>query len=278
MPTSAAFHRLEEADLPGALALSAEAGWNQVAEDWRLFLRHGAVHGLRGADGGWQATGAVLPYGSFGWISMVLVTEAARGRGLGTAVLREAMAALEAAGQVAFLDATPAGERIYRPLGFRPVFPLMRWRGEGQGGTDLPGGLRLVEPADLPALVALDAAAFGVARPDILADLWRRTPEAALMLADGSGFILARPGRQALQLGPMVAANEAAAAGLLGAALGRARGPVLLDLPRRWFCLATLLAKAGFREERPYLRMALGRETGFGDDARLFLIAGPELG
>jgi GNAT superfamily N-acetyltransferase len=278
VPTSAAFHRLEEADLPGALALSAEAGWNQVAEDWRLFLRHGAVHGLRGADGGWHATGAVLPYGSFGWISMVLVTAAARGRGLGTAVLREAMAALKAAGQVAFLDATPAGERIYRPLGFRPVFPLMRWRGEGQGGTDLPGGLRVVVEADLPALAALDAVAFGAARPDILADLWRRAPQAALTLADGSGFILARPGRQALQFGPLVAPDEDAAARLLRAALGRVRGPVLLDVPRRWSSLAALLARAGFCEERPYLRMALGRESGFGDDARMFLIAGPELG
>ncbi len=278
MPTSASFQRLGEADLPGALALSAEAGWNQVAEDWRLFLRHGAVHGLRGADGAWQATGAVLPYGPFGWISMVLVTAAARGRGLGTAVLREAMAVLAAAGQVAFLDATPAGERIYRPLGFRPVLPLMRWRGEAQDAAALPAGLRPVEAADLPALAALDAAAFGAPRSAILADLHRRAPDAALMLADGTGFILARPGRQATQLGPLVAEDEATAARLLDGALGQVRGPVLLDLPQRWSGLAASLAGRGFREERPYLRMALGRESGFGDEARTFLIAGPELG
>ena len=278
MPTSASFQRLGEADLPGALALSAEAGWNQVEADWRLFLRHGAVHGHRGADGALRATGAILPYGAFGWISMVLVTAAARGQGLGTAVLREAMAALAAAGQVAFLDATPAGERIYRPLGFRPVFPLMRWRGEAAGGGGLPPGLRPAAAADLPAIAAADAAAFGAPRPAVIEDLWRRAPEAALVLEGGAGFLLARPGRQALQLGPLVAPDEAAAAGLLRAALGRVRGPVLLDLPQGWSGLAALLAARGFREERPYLRMALGREAGVGDPARLFLIAGPELG
>ncbi|WP_052213658.1 GNAT family N-acetyltransferase [Belnapia sp. F-4-1] len=269
---------LGEADLPGALALSAEAGWNQVEADWRLFLRHGTVHGQRGADGALRATGAVLPYGPFGWISMVLVTASARGRGLGTAVLREAMAELAARGQAALLDATPAGERIYHPLGFRPVFPLLRWRGEASGGGAPEPGLRSATAADLPAITAADAEAFGVPRPAIIEDLWRRAPEAALVLEGGEGFLLARPGRQALQLGPLVAPDEAAAARLLRAALGRARGPVLLDLPRRWSGLAALLAEAGFREERPYLRMALGREAAFGDPARLFLIAGPELG
>ncbi len=277
-PTSPGLHRLDEAALPGALALSAEAGWNQLAEDWRIFLAHGVVHGLRGPDGRLQASGAILPYGPIGWISMVLVTAAARGQGLGTAVLRQAMAALAEAGQVAFLDATPAGQRIYHPLGFRSVFSLMRWRGEGRGLSPLPEGVRPAMAADLQAIEAADAVAFGAARPGILEGLWRRAPDQALVLEEGAGFVLARPGRQALQIGPLVAPDEAAAGLLLRAALGRTTGPVLLDLPERWAGLRAGLREAGFGEERPFLRMALGRDTGFGDPARLFLIAGPELG
>lgn len=268
--------RLDAAALPAALALSAEAGWNQVAEDWRIFLECGEVQGVAGPEG-LLGTGAILPYGGFGWISMVLVTAAARGQGIGTELLRHAIAALTGMGQVPLLDATPAGERIYRPLGFRPVFPLMRWRGTG-GGAMPAEGLRPVVAEDLPAIAALDAAAFGADRGDILAGLWRRASAPALMLAGGDGFVLARPGRQALQIGPLVAPNEVAAQRLLTAALGRIQGPVLLDLPTRWGGLSRLLQEGGFRQERPFLRMALDRQEAFGDPDRLFVVAGPELG
>ena len=158
-----AVERLDEGALAGALALSQEAGWNQSADDWRIFFRAGTVFGLR--EGGvLAATGAILPYDGFGWISMVLTTAAARGRGLGTAILRHAIAALSATGRVPVLDATPQGERIYRPLGFLPVTPLWRWRGMGLSGRQLPAGTRAATSGDAAAIVAADAAAFGVAR------------------------------------------------------------------------------------------------------------------
>jgi GNAT superfamily N-acetyltransferase len=269
--------RLDDAALPAALALSAEAGWNQVAEDWRIFLDRGAVHGVAGPES-LLGSGAILPYGGFGWVSMVLVTAAARGQGIGTGLLRHAIAALTDMDQVPVLDATPAGERIYRPLGFRPVFPLMRWRGMGGGAAPSMDGLRPVGAEDLAAIATLDAAAFGAARSDILTGLRRRAPAPALMLAGGDGFVLARPGRQALQIGPLVAPDEAAARRLLTAALGRVQGPVLLDLPTRWEGLSRLLQDARFRQERPFLRMALDRQEAFGDPDRLFVVAGPELG
>ncbi|MBR0643006.1 GNAT family N-acetyltransferase [Plastoroseomonas hellenica] len=270
-------HRLDAAALPAALALSAEAGWNQVTEDWRIFLDHGAVHGVSDASR-LLGTAAILPYSGFGWVSMVLVTAAARGRGVGTLLLRHAIAALTATDQVPVLDATPAGERIYHPLGFRPVFPLMRWRGEAGGAISSAEDLRPIGADDLPAITALDARAFGAMRSDILAGLWRRAPAPAVMLAGGDGFVLARPGRQALQIGPLVAPDEVTARRLLAAALARVSGPVLVDLPTRWDGLARLLQDNGFRQERPFLRMALERREAFGDPDRLFAVAGPELG
>jgi hypothetical protein len=35
------FQRLTEDHIAECVALSAEASWNQKAEDWALFLRHG---------------------------------------------------------------------------------------------------------------------------------------------------------------------------------------------------------------------------------------------
>src|SRR5260370_29817941 len=37
---------LAPAHAPAALELSAEAGWNQTADDWKVFLAHGRVTGV----------------------------------------------------------------------------------------------------------------------------------------------------------------------------------------------------------------------------------------
>jgi hypothetical protein len=54
--------RLAPEELPDAEALVAEAGWNQVGADWRIFLERGTVYAVR-ADGRVIATAATLPYG-----------------------------------------------------------------------------------------------------------------------------------------------------------------------------------------------------------------------
>ncbi|SHJ24514.1 Acetyltransferase (GNAT) domain-containing protein [Roseomonas rosea] len=277
-PTEAHFIApLTPGAMPGCLALSAEAGWNQAAEDWDLFFRHGRVFGVLEA-GSPLATGAILPFpdGGFGWVSMVLVAGTKRGRGLGTAILRRCMAALEAQGLRPVLDATPAGERIYRPLGFQPQLGLTRWR--GQGGGEAPEGVRQLSTADLPALTDTDAKGFGAARGFVLEALLGRAAAQAFGAAGGSGFVLARPGRQALQIGPLVAEDEAGAIRLLDAALAATRGPVLMDLADRWPGFAAHLRERGFTPERPFNRMALKRAEPFGTPSRVFLVAGPELG
>jgi len=73
---------LGEGAIGDCLALSAEAGWNQTAEDWALFMRHGTVFGVPGGNAQTIASGAVLPYPDrFAWISMVLVTAPRRASG-----------------------------------------------------------------------------------------------------------------------------------------------------------------------------------------------------
>jgi hypothetical protein len=99
-----------------------------------------------------------------------------------------------------------------------------------------------------------------------------------LVAEDKAGFVLARPGRIATQIGPVVAANEDVAADLLDAALGRISGPVFLDLIDGREILARRLRQDGFTVQRPFLRMGLKRRVPFGDAARLFVVAGPEFG
>ncbi|MCR0985318.1 GNAT family N-acetyltransferase [Roseomonas populi] len=260
--------------MAGCLALSREAGWNQAEADWRLFFGQGTVFGIGGERP--VATGAILPYreGGFAWIGMVLVTASMRGRGLGTRILRHGLALLAEAGLHPVLDATPAGARIYRPLGFVEQLGLTRWR--GPGGGEAPPGPRPAAAEDLPRLAALDGAAFGAPRPALLRELLERAPSLAFVAGDG--LVLGRDGDRATQLGPLVAPDEAAALPLLQAALSRVRGEAIIDLADRCTILAGALRARGFAPERPYTRMALGHATPFGDPSRLMAVAGPELG
>jgi ribosomal protein S18 acetylase RimI-like enzyme len=271
---------LSEGSICGCMTLSAEAGWNQTPDDWAVFVRHGIVFGL--VDGGVPvASGAVLPYpNGFAWISMVLVTTKRRRERIGTRILETCCAEIARRGLVAMLDATPAGERVYRPLGFEPMFKLTRWQGRSAGGSSkLPADMRPMTEQDMAAVIALDAAAFGAHRQFLLEGFFRRQPQLAFVTGkDVNGFVLARPGRLATQIGPLIAADEDAAATLLSAALDSVRGPVFLDLADRWRALSGLLQKRGFTVQRPFLRMGMRRHAPFGDVARTFAIAGPEFG
>lgn len=271
---------LAEDRITGCMALSAEAGWNQTPDDWTVFLRRGTVFGL--LDGGVPvASGAILPYpNDFAWISMVLVTAKRRRERIGTRILETCCAEIARRGLVAMLDATPAGERVYRPLGFEPMFNLARWQGQGAGrSAKLPASIRPMTKDDMAAVVALDAAAFGAQRQFLLDGFFMRQPKLAFITEKNvTGFVLARPGRLATQIGPVIAADEDAAATLLSTALDSVRGPVFLDLADRWGELARLLQQRGFTVQRPYLRMGMRRRAPFGDVARTFVIAGPEFG
>jgi hypothetical protein len=130
-------------------------------------------------------------------------------------------------------------------------------------------------------VLTLDAAAFGCDRSPLLERLRGRSATFACVSEEGGrlrGFLLGREGRVATQLGPIVADDEATAAALAAWAAARLPAPVIVDALQRHGAFADWLAGHGFEEERPYTRMALGRDTLFGDPARTMAIAGPELG
>ena len=116
---------LTAAELPDAEALVREAGWNQVAADWEIFRALGTVFAARTGNRV-VATAAILPYGQFAWISMVLVAGEQRRRNLGTQLLKRCVDALREQGRVPVLDATPAGRPLYRALGFEETWGYHR--------------------------------------------------------------------------------------------------------------------------------------------------------
>jgi GNAT superfamily N-acetyltransferase len=269
-------------DVQSACALVAEAGWNQNAADWRIFLELGSAIGVKTGDGRLAATAATLPYPSgFGWISMVLVTAAFRRRGIATRLLERCIACLRAAGMVPVLDATPAGREVYKPLGFRDGWAIQRWRRRVDAALPSSPGVRQLEEKDWPDVLALDAVAFGCDRSPLLERLRQRSLGFACVMEDQGrlrGFLLGREGRIATQLGPIVADDEACAAALAAHAIRRLSAPIIVDALERHAAFAAWLAAQGFERERPYTRMALERGDLFGDPRATIAIAGPELG
>lgn len=277
--------RLGPERIGSGLALSAEAGWNQVAADWQLLLDAGTGLGLERPDGALAASAVVLPLGDrLAWIGMVLVTGSERRQGLATRLMRRCQALCAADGRVPGLDATPAGREVYRQLGFREVGRLSRLTA-AKVAPDAPapetGAVRPIEPGDMATVAAYDRTVTGADRAPILRALRERQPQAALLAErDGApaGYVLARDGRTATQIGPLVADTPDLARALFAAAARAVAGPVLVDVFDAQDAMIRDLTRMGFAGQRPFLRMLAGDAPTLAGDARLVLAAGPELG
>lgn len=275
--------RMAPADIEGGLCLCRASGWNQVARDWQHFL---AVNpnGARVLDKGGEVVGTVtsLRYGPFGWLAMVLVAPAERGRGLGSRLLD---AGLELLSDLAStrLDATPAGEGLYRTRGFTQEFRLLRMaRPSTTDRTCTPSArARRMEPQDLAAVAEWDIAAFGGDRRAVLEWLYEGAPEYAwIMEASGrpTGYLLGRHGFAHHHLGPVVAQDAQTALQILRTCLASHTGrSFIVDASEHSPDWVRGLQALGFVPQRPFLRMALGLDR-FGSLGHVFASAGPELG
>jgi hypothetical protein len=249
-------------------------------------LSFGRGYGLSLEDGTLAASTLTLPYGGdIAWISMVLVHPQCRRRGYATRLLRRALADLALDKRLPVLDATPAGREVYRQVGFRDTWSFRRlaldrpWR--GAAGPVGAVRVRALQASDWPDIAALDRSAFGADRDFLLRSFAARLPQAALVAErDGrlTGYLLGRDGREARQLGPLVARDASSAQALLAAALAAVVPPLYLDLVDRAADLHAWLAQGGFTMQRSFTRMVHGQAAAPGDDALVVCPAGPELG
>jgi GNAT superfamily N-acetyltransferase len=284
LPTGLVQKRLTPGDVPAALKLSQEPGWNQVAEDWSLMLGPGLTHGVFTEQGRLVASALSVPYGArYAWIAMVLVTAEFRRRGIATDLMRTCVEELLGRGLVPALDATPEGRQVYLPLGFKDVYSITRLFSDedARPGSPRHETVRPMIEDDLDAVADYDARLCGADRSFILTDLHRRRPEAAFLALQGKevvGYVLARNGWRSNQIGPLLAETPAIAQNLLAGALGGLSGPVCIDIGDRHKDLRGWLEDLCFKPQFPFIRMIHGRSEPFDDPNRVFIIAGPELG
>lgn len=274
---------LTDRDVDAALALSASCGWNQRADEWRMMLQI-APSGTFTAStpDGIVGTAIGIDYGNFGWIAMMLVNPAWRGRGLGARLLEAAMAALPPELPIR-LDATPLGRPLYERYGFVLESSLTRHVRPADAGS-LPaesGDVRPLEEPDLPAVMRLDDQISGAHRPGPLRWALGDAPRYAWIGLGTSGYCLGRGGRLFDHIGPIVADATESATALAAAAIARSGGRALvIDAHDTHERFVRWLGDVRFEPQRPLYRMC--RPGGAPAPARPapplteFAIMGPE--
>jgi GNAT superfamily N-acetyltransferase len=271
------------ADLPAAMTLVNQVGWNQTIADWARFVNaEPAGCFATSLDGHLVGTAATIIYdGQLAWIGMVIVDSAYRGRGIGRELLESVLDFLDGRGiPCVKLDATPAGKPVYEKFGFVGEREIMR--------------LALVRPscgapqpsaaprAVMNDVLRLDRQLFGVDRGELLRSLAVDAPELAVVIREGTeiiGYAFGRHGGRADHLGPWMARDGEAAARVLDTCLERSERPLVYvdcigDNP--W---ALRIAEArGFQLSRALTRMCRGANLFPGTTKYLGAIVGPEFG
>jgi GNAT superfamily N-acetyltransferase len=272
---------LTTADIPFALGLSGLAGWNQTAVDWQRCLAL-QPDGCFVAE--WQGTSVATTttsiFGRIAWVAMVLVDETVRRRGIGRALMGHALDFLDRRGVATVrLQATPMGQPLYEQLGFKLEKTLTRYKGTPGAGQAVQG-VAVAGPDSWEGLLQLDSTMSGTDRRALLLALFRERPGDVRMVqgSDGAqGFLTARVGARAVQIGPCVATAEAGPL-LLGDAWHRLAGQrVFIDIPNANAAARRVAEAQGLTVQRPLTRMSRGAPVSERVEL-LWASSGPEKG
>lgn len=272
---------MTSADIPFAVRLKNEAGWNQTEADWRRFLSLSQGGSFIAEHGGAPVgTVATFLFGSIGWIAMLVVDKTCRHQGTGTRLLEYAVAVLKDRGAATVrLDATPLGRPIYAGYGFQAEYDLCRFEGTLRSA---PAAGPAAEPAqDLDRLLRLDREATGTERRALLELLAREASAWSCIAEDEgelAGYLFTRPGSRAVQIGPVVAKSALAGEQLFNAAADRFAGAtIFIDVPEPNVPATRWAESQGLVRQRVLTRMFLGDPV---DDRveMLWASSGPEKG
>jgi GNAT superfamily N-acetyltransferase len=277
---------LHSADLADALGLSMSAGWNQRVDDWRMLLQLAPAGSFCAiVDRRLVGTAIGIDYGGFGWIAMMLVDPAHRGRGIGRRLLEAAIQAIPDDRPIR-LDATPMGRPLYQQYDFHDEARLTRHVAEmfRAGLNEGAPSVRQLRDAAVPRIAARDREIFGGNRESVLRWSLALAPQYAWTRDDGDEhYCLGRKGTLFDQIGPVVSHDVRVAGALVDAALARTAGrQVAIDAFDGDAAFTAWLATRGFEAQRPLYRMcrpaaATGARFAPRDTSvKEFAILGPE--
>lgn len=242
-------------------ALSISVGWPHRAEDWQFAREVG--HGFVALDEIDRVLGSAMwfPHGDdFATIGMVITSPRLQFLGVGDWLMKRVMSA--SAGRTYRLNATRAALALYRSLGFVANRTVFQCQGDARR-SDQPAvgqSARRLGAADLAAVTALDAKAFGTARTGLIERLFAQSVGYGLD-RDGElvAFALCRPFGRGHVVGPVVAGLDEDAVAVVRPHVDAHDGRFLrLDTHLDDGVFPLFVARSGLRIHDTVLTMSLG--------------------
>ncbi|MDS9469436.1 GNAT family N-acetyltransferase [Paracoccus sp. MBLB3053] len=273
------FRNMRQEELPVILDWAASEGWNPGLDDANAFFETDPTgFFVADLDGNPVAAISVVNHDKhFSFLGLYICLRAYRGRGIGFALWKQAIAHAER--RTIGLDGVAAQQANYAKSGFVLAGATTRYTGR-MSGAPVPG-IRPFARDDLAACMKLDRAATGVDRSGFLQGWLSPSPCRLTVIADGSasaeGFATIRLCRDGAKIGPIVAPGHERALDLARAALATLPAPqVSIDLPASSRRLADRLVRLGFDPGFSTARMYRGPAPV--GDLSLQAVASMELG
>jgi predicted GNAT family N-acyltransferase len=274
-------------DIEQGMQLSSSEGWNQTEKDWKLLIENpGNISLVAEAENKVIATTTAINYSNeIAWIGMVLVNKNYRGRGVSKSLLRNILEKLRSCKSIK-LDATPAGQQVYKKFGFADEYLITRMINLSPKSLPTSDDINILPEPILPKhteeIAALDKAIFGANRIHLIKYLVKEYPRKAWLLKRNNkieGFVLGRDGTKYNHIGPVAASSTFDAQILVSNALQKLNNqPVIADVPNDKEELLTWLHSLAFREQRQFMRMYMQKNPFPGIIDKHHLICGPEFG
>ncbi|AXE39010.1 GNAT family N-acetyltransferase [Acidipropionibacterium virtanenii] len=247
--------------LHDALDLARSRGWTIHEPEWKALLHQGACFALY-VDDELVSTITTIRQGDVCVLGMLLVKDTYQRRGIGTSMMRHAMARLPVRSFA--LAATSMGAPVYRRIGFIPRGRIIQLHADHFDGPSADINLPSVRPGcshDLAAMASLDTTAYGWPRGEAMAIAMQISRRMVVDTSqDGQilGFGGIRDHGAGSLVGPLTARSPSAASRVLAALCQGAQEPITLQI---WANHHELLAWArahGFQETASLTYMVHG--------------------
>ncbi|WP_431324595.1 GNAT family N-acetyltransferase [Rhizobium sp. YTU87027] len=246
-------------------ALSIAVGWPHRAEDWQFLREIG--RGIVAVDEIGRVLGSAMwfPYrADFSTVGMVITSPRLQTQGTGQWLMRHVFSELPR--RDLRLNATRAARRLYLSLNFKPEKMVFQCQGTARLSErprdERPDGeIKALEAGDLDAVIACDAAGYGVERAILIRMLFEQSSGYGLF-RDGQlcAFAFCRPFGRGHVVGPAVASNDTDAIAVVAPHVAQHAGHFLrLDTHQDNSEFATFLSQSGMPVYDTVLTMSLGK-------------------
>ena len=250
-------------DIVCGMNLSNAEGWNQTEEDWKLLVQNPQnICLLAECNQKIIGTTTAMNYANqVAWIGMVLVDKEYRGQGVSKLLLTSILKKLESFASIK-LDATPAGQQVYKKFDFENEYLISRLVTGSMKNLSFNDDTVFAESIqlkDIEEVIAFDEHVFGTNRRPLIKSLIQRYPHKAWLLKRNNsiaGFALGREGNKYHQVGPVVGSTINDVQILIRKALKKLNNqPVVVDVLCDKEDLINWLASIGFTMQRHFVRM-----------------------